>query len=439
MVNLNILQQTRQQIYECDERSADALFERSDALSSDATARSLPEWSLSPFFRRQWASVSEALEDGRIDEPRGMNVWTTALLHEPNGPVWIRVESTSSARPESETSPDRGMISVCNRPHTRQPVSVGWQFSTVMLLPEQRSRWGAILSQRRMARSQTAGEVALAPVEHLRPLLPHGVRVLADRWYPTGPFLQTCQRLSVEALLRLKRHRRRYRAAPPAPTGKRGTPRTHGALFQGSKPDTWGEPDEFWQGSDDAGKPIQVSAWLRLHVRQAPSVEVTVSRVVREHAKGRRRDPVERWFCRVGPAPLPACEVVSTSRSRFSHEPTSRFLKQDLFWTNVRVRTPEPFERWSLGGATAMNQLGLARSRGQAQYRPWENRREVVTPRHVRRCLPAILMPLGPPTTVPNVRGKAPGWPKGTPRRQSARLAVITKPKPVPKTHRKGT
>jgi hypothetical protein len=38
-----------------------------------------------------------------------------------------------------------------------------------------------------------------------------------------------------------------------------------------------------------------------------------------------------------------------------------------------------------------MNQLVLARSLGQASYRPWERRRQVVTPRQVRRLVPAIL------------------------------------------------
>jgi hypothetical protein len=55
------------------------------------------------------------------------------------------------------------------------------------------------------------------------------------------------------------------------------------------------------------------------------------------------------------------------------------------------VRTAPQFERWSVVVATAMNQLVLARSLGQASYHPWERRRQVVTPRQVRRLMPAIL------------------------------------------------
>lgn len=436
-MNLNTIKQTRHQLWQCFPRAGDALFELADALTCENSARSLPELSLSPAFRRKWPSIYEALEDGRIATECWSEVWTAALLAQHEGPIWMSVDTTSIARPEAETSPDRGIIYVSNLPHAKRPVSVGWQFSTVMLLPNRRSSWGAILSQRRISSAQTAVGVAIAQLDLLRPLLPDGVRLLADRWYPTGPFLSACHRLKLEALMRLKRNRKLYRAAQPAPAGKRGAPCKDGALFQGSKPDTWGEPDESWQGNDQAGNPLQISAWHHLHFRQAREVQVSVYRVVRERAKGTRRDPVESWFCWIGPTPLPLCEVVSTYRYRFSHEHTYRFLKQDLFWNKARVRTPEQFERWSLIVATAMNQLVLARSLGEASFRPWERRQEVVTPRQVRRCMPAILRELGTPARVPKPRGKSPGRKVGATVAKAARHEVVRKPKPGPKKRRK--
>jgi hypothetical protein len=143
------------------ERSPDALFELVDALSSEPQARTLPELSLSPSFRRKWPSVYEALEDGRVNQRRWSEVWTQAVLAQHQGPVWVSVDSTSIARPEAETSPDRGIIYLPNLPHATRPVSVGWQFSTVMLLPEYPSGWGAILSQRRITSAETAVSVAI--------------------------------------------------------------------------------------------------------------------------------------------------------------------------------------------------------------------------------------------------------------------------------------
>jgi len=436
-LNLNTFKQLRHQIYQCYGRSADALFELCDALSSEATARSLPELSLSPFFRREWASVYEALEDGRIDEQEWMGIWTTELLASQETAVWISIDSTAIARPEAETSPDRGMIYVPNLPHASKPVSVGWQFSTVMLLPKQPSSWGAILSQRRIASTQTAVEVAIEQVEALRPLLPVSARLLADRWYVTGPFVQACQRLHLPALMRLKRNRKLYRPAPVHPAGKRGAPRKDGDLFQGSRPETWGQPDATWSGTDWRGKPLLVQSWQQLHFRQAREVEVTVFRVLREGAKGTKRDPRESWFVWVGEEALALGEVATSYRLRFSHEHSYRFLKQDLLWTKVHVRTPEQFERWSLLVATAMNFLVVARSFGQAAYRRWERRRERVTPRQVRRIMAGILSQVGTPTRPPKPRGKSPGRAKGYRPDKAPRFEVVRKTKPVSKKRQK--
>jgi hypothetical protein len=436
-LNLNTFKEIRHQIYQCYERSADALFELCDALTSEAVARSLPELSFSPFFRRGWASCYEALEDGRIDEQRWMSAWTTALLAEHDGPVWVSIDSTTIARPEAESSPDRGIIYVPNLPHAAKPVSVGWQFSTVMLLPNQPSSWGATLSQRRIASAQTAVEVAIEQVEALRPLLPASARLLTDRWYVTGPFVQACQRLHLPALMRLKRNRKLYRPAPAHPAGKRGAPRKDGDLFQGSRPQTWGTPDDSWSGTDWRGKPLLVQSWQRLHFRQAREVTVTVFRVLREGARGTKRDPRESWFVWVGEETLALSEVAASYRLRFSHEHNYRFLKQDLLWTKVRVRTPQQFERWSLIVATAMNFLVVARSLGPVAYRPWERRRERVTPRQVRRIMAGILLQVGTPTRVPKPRGKSPGRAKGCRPDKAPRFEVVRKTKPVPKKRRK--
>jgi hypothetical protein len=83
-----------------------------------------------------------------------------------------------------------------------------------------------------------------------------------------------------------------------------------------------------------------------------------------------------------------------------------------------------------------MNQLVVARCLGQALYRPWERRRDVVTPRQVRRVMAPILMQVGTPTCVPKPRGKAPGRCKGATIGKAKRYEVVRKPKPVPKKPR---
>ena len=74
------LEEFRQQVYRCFERSRDALFNLGDALVSEPQAHSLPELSLSIFFERRWASVYEALQDGRINVDRLRTVFVEALI-----------------------------------------------------------------------------------------------------------------------------------------------------------------------------------------------------------------------------------------------------------------------------------------------------------------------------------------------------------------------
>jgi hypothetical protein len=99
-MRFNTLQQVRQQMYGCFGRSADALFNLSDALLSESQARSLPELSLSVFFQRRWPSVYEALQDGRINVERLREVFVETLLAErpSDEPIWLGLDSSRRRR-----------------------------------------------------------------------------------------------------------------------------------------------------------------------------------------------------------------------------------------------------------------------------------------------------------------------------------------------------
>jgi hypothetical protein len=439
-MHFNTLDQLRQQIYSCFERSRDALFNMSDALVSESQARSLPELSLSVFFERQWPSVYEALQDGRINVKRLREVFVQVLIESKpiDEPIWLGIDSSGMQRLEAASSRDRGMIYVPNMPHATKPVSVGYQFSTLMLLPEQPSSWVGILEQRRISSEQTAIEVGIEQLRAVLPLMPERrVILLADRWYATASFVCACHELGCQTLIRLKRNRKLYRAAPPRKEKQRGAPCKHGPLFQGTRPETYGPADAEWEGVDEHGKRVAVSCWKGLHFREAPEAEVSVIRVQREAARETKRDPRESWFIWTSHEDIPLEQVRTWYRKRFSQEHGYRFLKQDLLWTQAHLRTPEQVERWSWIVACACNQLLVAQHLGQAVLRPWESKERAITPRQVRRVMPSILWQVGTPAKPPKPRGKAPGWPKGRVRIPAPRFAVVRKPKPVPKTHRK--
>lgn len=441
-MNFNTFKEIRQQIYDTFERGGDALFNLCDALLSEPQAQSLPELSLSPFFEREWSSLYQALDEGRIDGAGLQRLWIEALMaqrgqRDRQEPIWISVDSTSIPRPEAETSPDRGIIYVPNMPRASKPISVGWQVSSVMLLPDEPSSWVGLLDQQRISTQQTAIEVGMAQLRRVVPLLhvlqaQARVIVLADRWYATAEFVRACQHLGCQVVIRLKSNRKLYRQASP-PTGKKGRPAVHGALFQPKRVETHAQAQEQWHGLSPSGKPVQVRAWKQLHFREARDLQVSVIEVQRAAATDSKRDPRQSWFVILENS-LPLSQIVSLYQHRFSHEHGYRYLKQDLLWTRVHVRTPAQFERWTLLVSTVMNLLLLARSLGQACYRRWERRRQMVTPRQVRRIMGGILSQLGTPARACQRRGKSPGRPLGFRPKPAPHYPVIVKrPKVVTK------
>jgi hypothetical protein len=426
-VNFNILKQVRQHLYASFERGADALFNLADALLCESQAQSLPELSLSPFFERQWPSVYEALEDGRINVEQVRALWVKTLLAQTaeDEVIWMAVDSSNLARPDAPTSADRTLIHLSNLPLVDKPIGIGWTFSTVVLLPERTSSWTPILDQQRISSEQTAIGVAIAQLRSLKPLFgTRRVILLADRWYATPEFLRACQELGYSVLIRLKSNRKLYRV--PVRTHRRGAPPKDGALFQGKRPETHGSADEGCSEQDQTGRRTCISRWNHLHFQQDRDLDLSVISVEREAATGSKRDPRVSWFVMLD-AVIPLPQIARQYRRRFSQEHGYRFLKQDLLWTRVHVRTPAQFERWSWLVVLVLNQLYLARELGQALHRPWESTDRPVTPQQVRRVMPAILLQVGTPARRCQPRGKSPGRAKGFRPLPAPRFSVVRK------------
>src|SRR5437588_2503581 len=426
-MDFNRLKHIRQQVYASFEQGADALFNLGDALLSESQAQSLPELSLSPFFERQWPSVYEALEDGRINVEQIRAIWVSVLLaeHAENEAIWIAVDGSNLARPNARTSADRTIIHLPNLPLVDKPISVGWTFSTVVLVPEQASSWTPILDQQRIHSEQTAIGVAITQLQALKPLFgTRRVIILADRWYGTPEFLRACHELGYSVLIRLKSNRKLYRV--PVRRHRRGAPPKDGALFQGKRPETHGTADEVCSEQHPSGSSVQISRWNHLHFQQDRELDLSVIRVERDAAKGTKRDPRVSWFVMLD-AIIPLPQIAQQYRRRFSQEHGYRFLKQELLWTRVHVRTPAQFERWSWLVALVFNQLYLARDLGQALHRPWERTDRPVTPQQVRRVMPTILLQVGTPARPCQPRGKSPVRAKGFRPAPAPRFPVVRK------------
>ena len=294
-MNLNTLNEFRQGMYSCFEQAADALFNTIDALSSETSAHSFPELSLSPFFARKWASLYEAFEDGKIDAEQLRQVFVQfAPLPKTGQHVFLGVDTSNLYRPEANTSADRTMVPLPNLPECDHAVCPGWVISSVVLLPEEPGQGTFVLDAQRVASSGRATEVAASQLLAVVDLLvQRGLRpvIIGDRWYACAPFLARMSDVAASCLLRVKRNRVFYRQAPPRQPGQRGPSRKDGARFQCSDESSHGEPDVCWEGTDAKGKRVEVRCWNQLHLRTARWVEVSVIQVIRHGASGSERDP----------------------------------------------------------------------------------------------------------------------------------------------------
>jgi hypothetical protein len=87
---MNVLRQFRDDIYNCFQRSRDALFNTVDALMTETQAKSFPEVSQSLWFERKWPSLYEAFEDGRIDAQYLREIFARYLPQsDPGKWLWI--------------------------------------------------------------------------------------------------------------------------------------------------------------------------------------------------------------------------------------------------------------------------------------------------------------------------------------------------------------
>lgn len=431
---LNTLKAFRQDAYSSFGRAKDALFNLVDALLSEDRAKSLPELSLSPQFERRWPSLYEALEDGRIDQPHLQEVFARYLpSRRPEDPLWVGIDTSGIARPHAVTSADRSAQPVHNLPQCRKAVTVGWQFSTVVALPEIPSSWTYILAQQRVRTDTTPAQVAVAQLQAVLAWLPQNTIGVLDRGYDSTWLWCQCSALPGKGtLIRLKSNRCLYRAAPQR-TGKRGAPRKDGDKLQPKDETTHGTPDGDWEGQDAKGRPVVLSWWQHLHVKAARWLELTVIRVVRPHASNQERDPRVSWFVWIGDQEADLAPLGLGYVRRFSQEHGYRFDKQGLLWAQPRLRTPEQFERWSLLVALAHNLLVLARDGIAAELRPWENHQRQATPQQVHRAMSKLLPQLGTPARPPQPRGKSPGRAKGAKINSAPRFAVVKRQPKLPK------
>lgn len=425
---------TRQALYQhLFTRRQDAQFELLDALLLSPQARSLPELSLCPVFRRTWASVYAALEDGQHDATWWRH-WRLAQLPQ-QGRVALAVDATAWLRRHAPTVPERQFV---HAPSVAgPPVAIGQPYALISWVPQPHSSWALPLATTLIPATSNA---QLAAVEQIRQLeqarAPTDQSIwlyVADGGYSGLDFFTAVPTARSAVIVRLRRDR--VLVGPPPPYRGRGRRPKHGARFACAEPDTWGAADQEQQLVDEQWGQVTLRAWHALHDRRRADCPFSVLQVQVHQEQGSPPPPL--WLAWRGPPAVQPAEVWRAYAHRWSIEPSIRFRKEQLGWTRPAVVSKEAQANWTELVAAGFWVLYAARELVSDRPLPWQRGQQNLTPGRVRAGLGALLCMVGTPAQPPRPRGKGGGWPVGRVRKRRERHALVRKPLPHKRRKRK--
>lgn len=419
---LNNLIEFRQTVYDqILSKGRDGQFELIDALLLSDHPRCFAELSLSPVFRRGWASAYRAIESGTQQPQRLAQAFVQQVPRQ--GVNVFVLDTTVWAHPSARTL--SGLVYALSPTKALKPHSIvqGHLYSLLTWSPRPGQSWSPSLYSQRLEPEQTAIEVGAAQVKQLDQARPdpnqQGLDVIAaDGHYGNHRFFRAVRGLNCAIICRLRADRILYLA--PDPYSGRGRPAVHGARFAFKAPETWPEPDEQVVFHHQRWGQVRLRRWSNLHAKQDAQTffEVILAEVHQE----RDKPPQPLWLGYLpGHTDYPLQEVWSWFDYRWPIEPSIRFRKQSLAWTLPYFQSSDACDRWTHLVDIAYWQLFLARPLVTDQPLPWQKAHPGLTPARVQRSLGAIFSQIGTPAQPPKLRGKSPGWPPGRPRQRPKR------------------
>lgn len=463
------LEQFRLRVYQSFDKRADATMELIDALSSNTTARSVVELSLSPYFHRHYSSVNDAIDnffdasssqdsetERRKKEREMMRIVAKELEPPQRRKFWLfGMDATPVPRRFANTLSDRGFVYQPNTLRGNKPVTIGHQYSHMAFLPEKTAGppWIVPLLVRRITTQQTETQVGAEQVEALMndKALPFhdGLCVqVEDSRYTTPQFLsQVGRHDNLITIARLRSNHNLYRSSV-AQSG-RGHPTWYGECFRLHDTTTWGEPDEVSETPHISRRghtyTVHIQAWHNLLMRgkrdyPMHDLPFTLVRIRMLAADGRPVFKRTMWLLVMGDRrhQLSLLEVHQAYTQRYDLEHFFRFGKQRLLMASYQTPDVEHEENWCHLVQLAYVQLWLARCLANTISRQWERylqkpRSGVAAPSMVQRDFGRIIQQIGTPVAALKPRGKSPGRVKGTKLAPRERYPVVKKVKKVPK------
>jgi DDE superfamily endonuclease len=311
-----------------------------ESIMTTKNASCLGEFSLSPLFRRKWSSVYEALQDCRPQRNQLMKRYLEEIPAEEY--ILLAIDHTAWSRTEAKTFKDRTYQHQAN---SKDGVTVGQGYSTIVWLPEKQGSWAFPLLHERITSFETPISKAAWQLKQVKQFLEQKVLVVLDSEYGNGSWVKQTAEIEASKLMRIRSNCCLY-SNPSAYTG-RGRPRKHGQKFQVNDPNTWWEASQTVEIDDPKFGKLRLKKWQDLHFRTAPNQSLNLIQVERLSLPFATKQYRPLWLVWVGQQFLELDKVWSQYARRFGVDHWYRFAKQRLHWILPNLSTPSQSERWS--------------------------------------------------------------------------------------------
>jgi hypothetical protein len=447
----NQLTQFRSEVYQNfnNYKRTDTLMDLMDALSSNTTARTVVELSLSPHFRRHYSALNKAVAVESLNDKRLAHL-AARTIDAPKARKFylIGTDVTSSPRQYAETLEDRSFVYQPNSIKGNKPIAIGHQYSFMALLPERDKEkvgnWVVPLAIKRVGSQENKELVGAKQITSLLEdkTLPFSKTLcveVADSAYSKADYLNINRdKKNLISIVRARGTRSFCRQPNPEKgTPKKGRPSWYGTPFCLKAPETWGEPDETVETTFVSQRKVsyrvEIQAWKNLLMRGKKDTPMhehpfTLVKICWYNQKGEALFHKPLWLIVMGDQrdQLSLLDIFAAYLQRYDLEHFFRFGKQKLLLDKFQTPDYQHEEHWWQLAALAYLQLWVAKELASQLPRPWERYlpsvvNKLITPAATQRDMSRIIRQIGTPAPAPKPRGKSLGRPKGaklTPRKR---------------------
>jgi hypothetical protein len=456
----NGFQEFRRSLHQTFNKRADTALELVDALCSYPAATSVVELSLASVFRRSYTALYKVLDEVAWEDIPVAELLSDTLPRPQARDFWLlAVDVTPQPRPFARTLTDRSYVYQPNAVAGNTPVTIGHQYSTVVLVPEQEPglshSWVVPLSTQRVA---TTADKELVGAEQMAALLAdeelpwHNELVVevGDTSYSKPAYLYANREYDNLVTIARARSNRTFYTQYVYPDGERPQhrPRRYGEAFKLPDPTTWHVPDVVtsfaWTSHGGHTYTVKMQGWYNMLMpgknkpQRIPMADhpFTLVRVSVYRADGTRAFYRPLWLLVVGArrGELSLQQIYEAYAARENIEQFFRFGKQKLLLTAYQTPETEREAQWWQVVHLAYDMLWVARHLAHHMPQPWERylptaKQQAVSPSMVQRDFARLIQQLGTPARAPKPRGNSSGRPAGTKLPPRPRAKVVVKGK----------